>query len=114
MKKFVLSIAILSASIFVLPAFAEHGEAHKEELKIANPEQHNAKLLECMRTALDRHPGAVLEIEAEVEDGKTIIDVDIQGKDGKTWEVECDAATGDVLEDKEESDDNEEKEEQKK
>lgn len=94
--------------VFVSLAHAEHNDYHKEELKISNPDAHNNKLHACMKSALERHPGAITEVEVEVEDGKTIIDVDVQGKDGKSWEVECDAATGAVIEDKEESDDQEE------
>lgn len=109
MKKIALMIAIMgTAMMFISPAYSNHGEYHKEEIKIGNPDAHNAKLQACMKTALDRHPGAITEVEVESEDGKTIIDVDVQGKDGKSWEVECDAATGEVLEDKEESDDKEE------
>lgn len=109
MKKIAALIAIIGiGALAALPAYSEHGEYHKKEIKISNPDAHNAKVNQCIKTALERHPGAVTEVEVEDEDGKTIIDVDIQGKDGKTWEVECDAASGDVLEDKEESDDKEE------
>lgn len=109
MKKIFALIAIIGAGILAAsPAYSEHSDYHKKETKISNPDEHNAKLNQCIKTALERHPGAVTEVEVENEDGKTIIDVDIQGKDGKTWEVECDVATGSVLEDKEESDDKEE------
>lgn len=104
-------MAVFLASIgltFVSASYAEHNDYHKQELKITNPDAHNATLQACMKTALERHPGAITEVEVESEDGKVIIDVDIQGRDGKTWEVECDANTGAVLEDKEESDDKEE------
>lgn len=106
-------IAVFAAGIMTAtPAHSENIEAHKEEaIKIANPDVHNAKLHECIKTAFERHAGAVIEVEAENEEDKTIIEVDIQGKDGKNWEVKCDAVTGEVLGDKEESD---EKEEDKK
>jgi uncharacterized membrane protein YkoI len=35
----------------------------------------------------------------EKEDGRPIFDIDIQGSDGKHWEIECDAETGQVEED---------------
>lgn len=109
MKKIATFIAIIGAGILASsPAYSEHSAYHKKELKISNPDEHNAKLNECIKTALDRHPGAIIEVEVEMEDGKTIIDVDVQGNDGKTWEVECNALTGEVLEDKEESDDKKE------
>lgn len=104
-------VAIILASIgltFVSVSNAEHVDYHKDGIKIGNPDAHNVTLQACIKTALERHPGAITEVEVETEDGKTIIDVDVQGKDGKSWEVECDATTGAVLEDKEDSDDDEE------
>ncbi len=95
---------IAAAAVAVSPAYSVGSEYHKEKVKIADPDEHNAKLNQCIKAALERHPGAVTEVEVETEDGKTIIDVDIQGKDGKSWEVECNAATGEILEDKEDRD----------
>jgi uncharacterized membrane protein YkoI len=110
MKK-IAAIILSSISLtFVSVSYAEHYEYHKDEIKISNPDAHNATLNACIKTALERHPGAVTEVEVETEDGKTIIDVDVQGKDGKTWEVECDATTGTVIEDTEDSDDKDEAE----
>ncbi len=103
--------AIILATIgltFVSISNAGDGNYHKGSIKISNPDAHNATLEACIKTALERHPGAVTEVEVETEDGKNIIDVDVQGNDGKYWEVECDALTGAVIEDKEESDDKEE------
>ena len=78
-------------------------------LNINNPDQHNTVMQQCITTALQRHPGAVIEVELEDEDGKSIFDVDVSGNDGKVWEIECDAASGEVLEDKEEKEDADEK-----
>jgi uncharacterized membrane protein YkoI len=109
MKKIAALIAIISTGILAsLPAYSEHVDYHKEELKIINHDGHNASLNQCIKVALKRHPGAITEVEVELEDGKTIIDVDVQGKDGKNWEVECDVATGEVIEDSEKSDDKQE------
>lgn len=108
MTKIAATILASIGLIFVSVSYAEHGQYHKDGIKISNPDTHNATLQACIKTALEKHPGAVTEVEVESEDGKTIIDVDIQGKDGKSWEIECDATTGAVLEDKEESDDEDE------
>lgn len=66
---------------------------------ITDVDQHNAKMNDCIKTTLERHPGAVLEVEMEQDDGRLLFDIDVQGKDGKTWEIECDAATGEIVED---------------
>lgn len=66
---------------------------------IADADQHNAKMNDCIKASLTRHPGAVLEVEMEEDDGRLLFDIDIQGKDGKTWEIECDATSGEIVED---------------
>lgn len=66
---------------------------------IADAAQHNTKMNDCIKATLERHPGAVLEVEMEQDDGRLLFDIDIQGKDGKTWEIECDAASGEIVED---------------
>lgn len=86
-----------------LSSFSQAKE--KAALNISDHDQHNAMMQQCINTALQRHPGAVIEVELENEDGKSIFDIDVLGKDGKVWEVECNAASGEVLEDKEEKED---------
>ncbi len=105
MKKFAAFMATVVAGIVATsPVHSEHKEYHQDKVKIIDSDEHNAKLNQCVKTALERHPGAITEVEVETENGKTIVDVDVQGKDGKNWEIECDSVTGDVLEDKEDSD----------
>lgn len=59
-------------------------------------------LEKCTMAALSKHPGTVQTMEAEIENGKAIYELDILGKDGREWEVECDAKTGKLLETEEE------------
>jgi uncharacterized membrane protein YkoI len=87
MKKISLALAAL---LVTLPAFA--APAHKGAME------------SCMKAALAKHPGDVISLEAEIENGKPIYEFDIKGKDGKEWEVECDAKTGKVTEEEEEID----------
>lgn len=63
---------------------------------------HTGKLETCLKAALAKHPGDVQTLEAEIEKGKPIYEFDIRGKDGKEWEVECDAKSGKVTEEEEE------------
>ncbi|HZV97995.1 MAG TPA: PepSY domain-containing protein [Methylophilaceae bacterium] len=60
--------------------------------------KHEGKLENCMKAALAVHPGEVISLEAEIEKGKPIYEFDIKGKDGKEWEVECDAKSGKITE----------------
>ena len=61
-------------------------------------DSHTGKMEACMKAALAKYPGTVLSMEAEVENGKSVYEFDILGKDGKEWEVECDAATRKIVE----------------
>lgn len=83
MNKKIVVIALASAFLSTL-AYA--GDAH------------TGKMETCMKAALAKHPGDVLTLEAEIENGKPIYEFDIKGKDGKEWEVECDAKSGKVTE----------------
>lgn len=67
----------------------------------ANADNHGGKyddLGACVAAALNAHPGKVNAVRGEIEDGKTQYELDITGKDGKSWEAECDAKTGKILE----------------
>jgi uncharacterized membrane protein YkoI len=50
----------------------------------------------CVKAALDKHPGKLASLSSEIEDGKSQYEIDIQGQDGFGWEAECDAATGKI------------------
>lgn len=87
MKKISLALATL---LVALPAFAAP--------------MHKGAVETCLKAALAKYPGQVLSLEAEIENGKPIYEFDIKGKDGKEWEVECDAKTGKLTETEEEVD----------
>lgn len=101
MKKVVLALA----AIVLLAVGAAGAHLLKKETRhyarpvIADAEQHNTKMNDCVKASLDRHPGAVLEVELEQDDGRLLFDIDVQGKDGKTWEIECDAQSAEIVED---------------
>jgi uncharacterized membrane protein YkoI len=58
---------------------------------------------EARRTALEKHPGQVIEIDYEIEpDGAASYEFDIVTADGKEYKVEVDATSGKIVEDNEE------------
>ena len=65
-------------------------------------DSHTGAVESCLSAVLAKHPGNVISLEAELENGKPIYEFDIKGKDGKEWEVECDAKTAKVTEEEEE------------
>jgi uncharacterized membrane protein YkoI len=67
-------------------------------------QSHQGAMETCMKAALAKHPGDVVSLEAELEKGKPTYEFDIKTKDGKEWEVECDAKTGKLIEEEEEVD----------
>ncbi len=101
MKKMVLALVALA----LVGAGAAGALLLKQEKRhyvrptIADAEQHNVKMNDCVKASLERHPGAVLEVEMEHDDGRLLFDIDVQGKDGKTWEIECDAVSAEIVED---------------
>lgn len=101
MKKIVLAlvaVALVGAGAAGAILFKKENR-HYVRPVIADAEQHNTKMNDCIKASLERHPGAVLEVEMEDDDGRLLFDIDIQGQDGKTWEIECDALSGEIVED---------------
>lgn len=52
----------------------------------------------CMKAALAAKPGKVKKVELEIEEGKALYEFVIKADGGGTWEIECDAMTGQVTE----------------
>ena len=100
MKKYLAILALVIVAVLV-GAVLFYGNDYKHEDKpvIMDFKKHNEVMSGCMKTALAKHPGAIIGIDMETEDGRPIFDIDIQGADGKFWEIECDAESGLVVED---------------
>jgi uncharacterized membrane protein YkoI len=88
MKKIILILGT-AGLISSIPAFAAY-------------DSHTGAVESCLAAVLAKRPGNVISLEAELENGKPIYEFDIIGKDGKEWEVECDAKTAAVTEVEEE------------
>lgn len=52
---------------------------------------------QAQATALQRVPGKVVETEIEMEKGKLMWSFDIKADDGKIYDIEIDANTGEIL-----------------
>ena len=98
MSKLVLALIVVVVAAYAYHEYREDNYGHRPV--VTDTANHNAQMNECVRVALEKHPGAVVETEVETEDGKLITDVDIQGADGKSWEIECELATAQIVEDK--------------
>ncbi len=104
MNKLLLAALILSLSALAYLALNDKVDTgYGTRPVITDTANHNNQMNECVKLALEKHPGAILETAVEMEDGQLITDVDIQGDDGKKWEVECALATKELIEDKQEN-----------
>ncbi|HEX7812727.1 MAG TPA: PepSY domain-containing protein [Burkholderiales bacterium] len=61
-----------------------------------------AGLEKCMSAALEAHAGTVIKMEMKREKGVPTYEFDIESKDGKAWDIECDGNTGKITEVEEE------------
>jgi uncharacterized membrane protein YkoI len=52
---------------------------------------------QAIKTAMEKVPGTVVEVELEKKHAKTVWEVEILGADGKVTEVHIDAAEGTVI-----------------
>ena len=50
-----------------------------------------------LKNVKQTHPGKILEVELDIEDGRIVYEVEILGKDGVVKEVYINAITGEVL-----------------
>lgn len=83
---------IRTALVVALPALAATSSVHAVEMpKTA------VSMETCMQAALAAKPGKVTHLKLEVERGVPIYEFDIRTASRQTWEVECDANTGQIL-----------------
>ena len=95
----------------VLKADNEEEDDDDDDDEIISPEEKKSvsvTMTTARATALHRVPGTVIDEELEKENGKLQYAFDIRDRNGKVWDVEIDAITGEVLKakpDDEEDDD---------
>lgn len=81
-------VAIAAASLTLLagPALAES----------------KFSLEQCRAAVLKSHAGTIVKVEAKTENGEPRYEFDVEGADGKSWDIECSGRTGKVVEVEEE------------
>ena len=89
--KTTLAVVMLGAMIFslgVTATFAADFKMPKTKVTLET----------CMKAALAEKSGTVVKVEFKIERGTPIYEFDIESKDGKAWDIECDANTGKISE----------------
>ena len=101
MKRFVLTLTVITVSLLALtmPAWSDKGKKEKEEEAKVTDLVKDAKVTidQAIKTASDKTPGTIVEAELEKKHGKTVWEVEVVGADGNVTEVHIDAASGDVI-----------------
>jgi len=88
-----LGATLVAATLFSSGAIAGH-----ESLK---PKAYDS-LGKCVKAALAAKEGTIVKTEFKTENKVGFYEFDIESADGKSWDVECNAKTGKILEIEEE------------
>ncbi len=62
----------------------------------------NVSMETCMNAALAKHDGEVAKLELKIENSVPTYEFEILTKDNKSWELECDANKGNIVEEEQE------------
>jgi len=81
-------LSSLAFAVYALPAYSQ-----------AKPK---ADMEACMKAALAKRAGEVVKLERKDERGVPVYEFEVLGADGKSWELECDANTGKIIEEEQE------------
>ncbi|HFD33265.1 MAG TPA: peptidase [Gammaproteobacteria bacterium] len=92
MKQQLVIILLVSLLMFSASSFARHDLADKLER-----EGQIMTLEEILQIANKEHSGRILEAELETRKGHYIYQIDILDNEGVVWELEYDAANGQLI-----------------
>jgi uncharacterized membrane protein YkoI len=89
--------ALTTGLLFATIAQAESGSGDNQDLDdVRNWTM--VKIETCLDAALDRIPGNARKVELKLEDGDPVYEFDIESKNGGTYNVECNAQEGVIVE----------------
>ncbi|MBM4120394.1 MAG: PepSY domain-containing protein [Nitrospira sp.] len=92
------TVLIGSSLLLAGPAWSDKKGKSEEEGNVADMVKGATVTADqAIRTATEKVPGTVVEVELEKKHDKTIWEVEVVGADGKISEVHIDAATGAVI-----------------
>ena len=84
-----LGATLITAAFFSSTALAAH-----DSIK---PKAYDS-LGKCVKAALTKHEGNIVKVEFKSENKKGVYEFDIESADGNSWDIECDAKSGKVIE----------------
>ncbi len=89
MNKLAIGVSLVVATLFANSAIADHGD-----IKV---KRHDA-LGKCVKAALAKHDGSIVKVEFKDEGKAGVYEFDVESADGTSWDIECNAKTGQVTE----------------
>lgn len=95
MKKRIL-VVCASAMVVALPHAVHAAESGMPKSTVP--------IERCLEAALKVHAGTVVKMEIKSERGEPVYEFDIEGADGRAWDIECSGRTGMIVEVEEEVD----------
>lgn len=75
-----------------------HSDHEQEEVRSLAQQGDILPLEQILQTAREHHTGRVLETELEREGDRYVYEIELLDESGQVWELEFDAATGELLE----------------
>jgi uncharacterized membrane protein YkoI len=88
------SLCISVTMLVSYPAFSDNDYEQAQQLREAGEILPLETILEKLHA---RHPGKVLEVELENEDGHVIYEIEILDNMGKVWKIKVNAKTGEQI-----------------
>jgi uncharacterized membrane protein YkoI len=85
---------MLMLALLPLSGFADDDHEKARRLKEAGS---ILPLQEVVKKAQAEHPGRVIEVELDDDDGRHIYEIELLDEQGEVWEFKFDAATGDLI-----------------
>ncbi len=89
MFRLTIGATLVAALFSANNAFADHQSIKPSKVD---------SLGKCVKAALTAHEGKIVKLELKSENKKPTYEFDVESSDGTAWDIECDVASGKIIE----------------